>query len=366
MEFFDTLTLDAPRRTREGYLVASVKVARSGIQHYTGREVDPENKHGMRDRALVRVLRPEDEVFNADSLRSYAHRPVTINHPPVAVTADNWKEYSVGQTDAEVMRDGQFVRTSMVLMDAAAISAVEAGKREISQGYACDIDWTAGITNDGLEYDVSQRNIRANHTAMVDVARGGPELKIGDNAVTTKPVNIVLDGVSHTVQLEDAAAILVSQLQTKLTDAATALTTAQTQIGTLTASVSTKDGEIAGLTAKLADAAITPAKLDAAVAERAKVIDAAKKIFPALVSDGKTLADIRKEAVTHKIADAATMADAAIDGAFAALSATVAATDTMADGLRTMTPSPQGEKVVTDARAEMIANLKNPTATKAA
>lgn len=365
MEFFDRLTLDTPRRTGDGYLVASVRVARAGVQLYTGREVDPDNEHGMRDQAVVRVLRPEDEVFAADSLRSYAHKPVTINHPKEAVTADNIKQHFAGITDGEVLRDGQFVRTSIAVMDAAAIRAVDAGKREISQGYACDLDWTSGVTNDGLEYDVSQRNIRANHTAIVDVARGGPELKIGDNAVTLKPVTITIDGAAHTVQLDDAAAILVGQLQTKLTDAITRATTAETNVGTLTVQLSTKDGEIAGLTSKLTDAAITPAKLDAAVAERSKVIDAAKKIFPALVADGKTLAEIRKEAVTHKIADGATMADAAIDGAFAALSATVAdagTTDTLANGLRDMKPTPAGEKIVTDARAEMIAGLKNPNA----
>lgn len=363
MEFFDRLTLDAPRRTGDGYLVASVKVARTGIQEYTGREVDPKNEHGMRDRAVVRVYRPEDEVFSADSLRSFAHRPVTLNHPPVAVTADNWKEYAVGQTDSEVLRDGQFVRTSMVLMDAAAIDAVERGKREISQGYKCDLDWTPGITNDGLEYDVSQRNIRANHTAIVDMARGGPELRIGDNAVTTKPVTITLDGATHTVELSDAAAILVGQLQKRLEIADAKVVT----FDKLTSDLSTANGQIAALTQQVKDAAMTPTKLDQAVRDRAAVIDTAKRIAPALVADGKTDAEIRREAVKAKLGDAATsMDDSAISGAFAAYASAATTTDTMADGLRGVQPAPATEKIVTDARAEMVANLTNPRATKAA
>ncbi|MBP1845913.1 hypothetical protein J2046_004187 [Rhizobium petrolearium] len=63
MQLFDAVILDGLRRTQDGYLVADARVARTGIQLYTGPEVDPENKHGFRDKAVVRVYRPEEEVF---------------------------------------------------------------------------------------------------------------------------------------------------------------------------------------------------------------------------------------------------------------------------------------------------------------
>lgn len=351
MEFFDRLTLDAPRRTGDGYLVASVRVARTGIQIYSGREVDPENKHGMRDRAQVRVYRPADEVFSADSLRSYAHRPVTINHPPKGVNSDNWRDTAVGLTDSEVLRDGEFVRTSIAVMDAAAIQTVEGGQREISQGYTCDLAFETGVTNDGLEYDAVQRNIRANHTAIVDIARGGPELKIGDSQMN---MMITVDG--HQVEVSDAAAIAIGGLTAKLTAADARATAAETSVGTLTAAISTKDGEIAALKAQVADAALTPAKLDAAVAARAKVIDAAKRIFPAIVTDGKTDAAIRKEAVVSKIADAATMDDNGIAGAFAAL-AVADGTDVLADGIKNIKPTAPVVQQVADAHTKRKTDL---------
>jgi hypothetical protein len=364
MDFFDTLTLDGPRITSDGYLVASVKVARTGIQLYSGREVDPENKHGMRDKAQVRVYRSPEEVFSADSIRSFAYRPVTIDHPSEAVTADNWKDFSVGNTGGDVLRDGEFVRVPMVIMDAAAIKTVMDGKREISQGYTCDLAFEAGTTQDGLEYDVSQRTIRANHTAVVGLARGGPELRIGDSQVTLKMITV--DG--HQVEVSDAAAIAISGLQAKLADSETKRVAAETSVGTLTAAVSTKDGQITALTAQLADASMTPAKLDAAVAARAKVIDAAKKIFPAIVTDGKTDAAIRKEAVVHKIADAATMDDNGIIGAFTALAASVAdaGTDTLVDGIKNMKPTGTQAKQVADAHAKRANNLTNAWQTPAA
>jgi hypothetical protein len=366
MDFTDSLTIDGKwRKTADGYLVADVRAARTGVQSYTGREVDPENALGLRDMAVVSVYRPEETVFATDALKSFTSLPITNDHPNEAVNAENYRRYAVGDTGEDILRDGQFIRVPIMVKDAAAIRLIEGGKRQLSMGYSCTVVKQDGTTPDGLHYDAVQTSLRGNHLAIVSAARGGDQLTIGDSIVTLKPVTITLDGASHTVELSDAAAILVGQLQTKLTDALTRATTAETNVGTLTVQLSTKDGEIAGLTSKLTDAAITPAKLDAAVADRSKVIDAAKTIFPALVADGKTLAEIRKEAVTHKIADAATMADAAIDGAFAALSATIVdagTTDTLANGLRDMKPSVQGEKLVSDARAEMIAGLKNPNA----
>lgn len=349
MYLIDRITFDAPRRTNDGYMAATVRVARTGIQQYLPAEVDPKNEHGMRDRGVVRVYRPEDEVFNGDSMASAAHRPVTVDHPSEAVTADNWRKYSVGMIGGEVARDGEFLVVPMAVMDAEAIKAIESGKREISQGYNCDFDWTAGVTKDGLEYDAIQRNIRHNHTAIVGLARGGHELRIGDDMPDIKLTQIVRDGVP--VDVNDAAKIVIDGLDAKLA-------AANVQIGTLTATVSTKDGEIAALRTQLADAAITPAKLDAAVAARAKVIDAAKRIFPAIVTDGKTDAAIRKEAVVHKMADAATMDDNAIFGAFSALAASATVTDNKtADAVRTIVPTADAmtaAKAAQDKRREAL------------
>ena len=140
--------------------------------------------------------------------------------------------------------------------------------------------------------------------------------------MTTKPVTITIDGKSHVVDLSDAAAILVGNLQTALDAAATSLATANTKIGELTATISTKDGEIAALTKRATDAEAVD--LDKVAADRAALIDAAKKIFPALDAKGKSASDIRKLTVEHKLGDAAkNMDDNAVSGAFAALSASI-------------------------------------------
>jgi hypothetical protein len=79
------------RLTRDGYLTANVRIARTGIQTYTAGEL------GLTDRAasdIVSVYRPASEVFHQDAMRSMAHRPITDGHPREAVTADNWLQYA--------------------------------------------------------------------------------------------------------------------------------------------------------------------------------------------------------------------------------------------------------------------------------
>lgn len=169
------------RVTRDGYLVATPRIARTGIQDYLGSEV------GRPDMPRVRVYRPESEVFSDATVRSMAHRPVTNDHPPVPVDKTNWKRYAVGVTADEVMRDGNFARVPMMLADEAAIADLEAGKSQLSLGYSTDLDWTPGVTADGQQFDAVQRNIRVNHLAVVSRARGGDKLVIGDADGKTCP-----------------------------------------------------------------------------------------------------------------------------------------------------------------------------------
>lgn len=179
IQLFDRVTFDAKdvRRTADGYLTATPRVARTGIQVYSGAEL------GRPEMDSVLVYRPEEEVFHKDALASYAYRPVTNDHPPELVTADNWKKYSVGQLGGEVARDGEFVRVPFALMDSNAIKDFESGKRELSCGYTCDLEWTPGVNKAGEMYDAIQRTIRQNHNAMVDAARGGAKLRIGDGGL---------------------------------------------------------------------------------------------------------------------------------------------------------------------------------------
>lgn len=168
-----TAALDGYRITGDGYLVADVRFARVGIQTYSGIEMD------RRELAVVGVYRPVAEVFSADAMRSFAGRPVTLGHPLDAVSSDTWKQHAVGRMGDEITRDGDYVRGTIIVQDAAAIDMIKQGTRELSAGYNCSILWQDGQTPGGQAYKAVQQRIRGNHVAIVDKARAGAACRIG-------------------------------------------------------------------------------------------------------------------------------------------------------------------------------------------
>lgn len=169
----DTVSMGGVHRTAEGYLLANARASRSGIQQYMGSEL------GRPDLGMVNVYRPEAEVFARSSLDTFSKLPITVDHPSTPVDAKNWRQLAVGTTGDEVLRDGEHLKIGLKITDIEAVQAIEAGKRELSVGYEAEIDWQDGIAPDGTPYQAVQRNIRANHIAVVAQGRARTA-RIGD------------------------------------------------------------------------------------------------------------------------------------------------------------------------------------------
>lgn len=190
--------------TDEGFLRVPGNVARTGIQQYLARELqlpgDPNR--------IVRVYRPADEVFNADSLASYDGTDVTVNHPDGLVNSENFRKVSAGVVRGvgRMAADGIHVECDLIVKDASAINSLNSGKCELSVGYTAEYDETPGVTADGEPYDFIQRNIKVNHVALVDRARAGSTAKVFDNEPTggTMPVLITTDS-GRAVDVADPA-----------------------------------------------------------------------------------------------------------------------------------------------------------------
>lgn len=372
--FIDRAQTSGVRKIADGYLVADVLCARTGIQVYQGSEV------GKPELDVVRVFRPEAEVFAKDSLNTYAHRPVTDNHPAEPVNAKNWKRLSKGQTGGDVVRDGQFVRVQMMLMDAESIADYENnGAREISMGYSAEIVFGDGATPDGEKYDAYLKDIRINHLARVPAARGGERLRIGDwrapdfddqrdkpkdttmtNEVKTQTV--LVDGLS--VLTTDAGAQAITLLQGKLKDADSAkaklVSDHAAAIAAKDADLAKKDAEIDGLKGKQ----LSDAQIDDRVKARADLIATAKSIADADYT-GKSDADIRKSAVVAKLGDAAVKdkPEAYIAARFDIL-ADESAKDPVRKELGDRKTVTQGASDPAAARKQMIADMQSAHITK--
>ena len=178
----DRLTLDAPRRTADGYLAVRARASRTGVYQYAGHEVDPDNKHGLRDQAVVNVLRDDAAVFDKRAVHSFIGKPITDDHPREAVTASNWREHGRGVVMGAI-RDGDHLAFDLILMDAGTIAKVEAGKAELSNGYSASLEFGDFDGPGGVKCQARQASITGNHIAIVDRGRAGPSCRIGDVAI---------------------------------------------------------------------------------------------------------------------------------------------------------------------------------------
>ncbi len=330
--------------TDAGYLEANARTARTGVQQYMGAEL------GRPDLGVVNVYRDEADVFSRASLNTFSKLPITNDHPPGrVVNADNWKELAVGTTGDEVLRDGEYLKVGLKITDAAAVQAVKEGKRELSVGYSTEIVWQDGVAPDGTKYQALQKNITANHIAIVNRGRAGSQARIGDSwgavpvqdfqpgdlpntekgghmSDQTKPVALG-DSVVQ-VAVSDVAA-----LERFKTDSAKALADANTAYA---AAIADKDEQIGKLKADLKtaqDAAVID--VDALVAARTDLVSKVKAIDASIDPAGKSDAELRKAAVAAKLGDEAVKdaPEAEITGMFKAIAKDATPGNPVADAI---------------------------------
>lgn len=255
---FDRMPLRATR-TAEGFVQDTAVLTRTGIFEYR-----------QPNGSIRREYRPPEEVFHTDSLASYKGKPITIGHPGL-VTSKNAKLHTCGACLGEGRADGNDVLGDLMIYDT---SAIDAGAKELSNGYTLDLDETPGEIN-GERYDAVQRNIRVNHIALVPRGRAGnarlnldaADADTTEEDTTMTMVKVRLDsGISYDAAPEVANAFDASQ---KAVQAATA-----------DADKERARADAAEAKLKDAEAATDKIRQDAAVAAKArlKLEDSATKV----------------------------------------------------------------------------------------
>lgn len=166
MKMLCTVKLSPHRyKTPEGYLYCKdAIIARTGKQTYMKSEII----EGSDSDEYIEVDRKPEQVFDEKTMASFENAPLTIEHPSVSVSPENYKELSVGHV--QNIRRGKFegqdvLFADILVNDIEAIELIESGDMtELSCGYDCDI--TSG---DNPE----QINIRGNHVALCEQGRAG-------------------------------------------------------------------------------------------------------------------------------------------------------------------------------------------------
>jgi hypothetical protein len=310
----DLLGITSRHVTDEGYLIAPGMISRAGnVQEYAANELGLPGGD-----KVIRLYRPPEEVFAQDSYRSFEGKPITDNHPRHDVHAGNWKEMAaagvvVGDVHGVKPGDGGLAGT-VIVRDVAAVRKVVEGKAQLSNGYDFELDLTPGVSPAGEKYDGVQRQIRGNHTAIVDMARGGSSCRIADHRKGDRPMGMIklaLDGFS--VDLEEQTATIVQRVvndatkrATDATAAATAAetraTTAETQVADLKEAATKSATDHAAKLAEIEAKVVKPEKIQELVVERTKLVADAAKLAPDYKPESKAPEVIRAEVVAHVLA----------------------------------------------------------------
>jgi len=132
------------------------------------------------DGTIRRELVTHETLFNSDSMASLRGVPVTNEHPPELITPKNYSKYSSGSV-TESKREDNALAVSLSINNDAAIEAVKSGKKELSCGYAVELEHKPG-TWQGKHYDAIQTKRIYNHLAIVNKGRAGSECRLNLDA----------------------------------------------------------------------------------------------------------------------------------------------------------------------------------------
>lgn len=185
IRLYDKVTFDLKSSVREkmpnGYLyVRKNNLTKNQVSPYMGHELGALDEVGWNPEKQYGILRDGDEL--AKAAPAYRALPLLMGHWDT--TPENLpKETIIGSIGTNVCYDGGYIQGDLVVWDAEAIRAIEAGEiQELSCGYAYDLDPTPGDF-EGTAYDGVMRNIRPEHVALVEAGRAGSEVRVADEAL---------------------------------------------------------------------------------------------------------------------------------------------------------------------------------------
>lgn len=216
-------------------------ISKAGIFPYSGRQL---GLTGPEADQVFRVLRPPEELADPECIESFKLIPWIDEHVMLGPVAQGKTDRAVPAERKGVqgvIGEDVFFKDGTLFANIKAFSGtlaalIQAGKRELSAGYRCIYDRTAGVWN-GLPYDAVQRKIRGNHLALVQEGRMGPDVAVMDRLTFTfdaKEIEMPETQKNQGGAASGAGAMTLEQLVTvvgeiapqvaKLTEAMAALT----------------------------------------------------------------------------------------------------------------------------------------------
>lgn len=175
-------TFDADGRMH----VDEANISKATVNPYWGREInsvmngtpgwqslDPDRKYHL--------LRDPDELKKA--VKTFNGLPILSRHVPISADAHK-PELVIGSTGTDAEFEKPYLKNSLVFWPRSAIDKIEDGvEKQLSAAYKYVADMTPG-TYEGRHYDGIMRQIIGNHVALVPEGRAGPDVAVGDSALS--------------------------------------------------------------------------------------------------------------------------------------------------------------------------------------
>lgn len=156
-------------------------LTRVQVAPYLGREISGWQAQGLDPERMYHAYRPPEELSSAETIKSINGIPIHLEHHDDAGEPED-KKTRVGTTGTDGAFNAPFLMNSLHIFDQDAINRINDGSmKELSLAYTYIPEFKSGVTDDGEKYDFIQRQIRANHLALVENGRAGPSVKVSDS-----------------------------------------------------------------------------------------------------------------------------------------------------------------------------------------
>ena len=300
-------------KTPQGFMICKdVTLAKPMVKEYYAGELGITD--GFEPTDIINIYTPPDVLFGQSVIDGFTASDVAMQHPKGnQLNSDNYKEHVIG-TAKNVRAENGYLVADLTIKDKWAIEAIEYDDiKQISLGYAAELDMTAGQTETGQAYHGQWVGMVADHVAVVREGRCGDDCKIGDKQTVIKPEvksmkvkigNLEFDvgdnnTLAQAIQAQSQELDALKKGELKVGDQAISLS----QVDVVQAVVSKLVGDnesLKELCDELEAKQTTPEQIEQLVADRVATISNANKIDDKFVTDGKSVEQIKREIVASK------------------------------------------------------------------
>lgn len=177
---FDRAPSARTKNPLNGWLdVKDCRISKANVCPYLGREIPDWQKLGLNPDEIYPLYRDAAALEAAAS--TFERAPLMLHH--VAVTANNPNKDKIIGAISNVRWMAPYLVADLTVWDGDGIEAIESERQqELSPGYHYKPEMTSGVAPDGTPYAGRMLKIDANHLAIVDTGRTGPDVFVNDHA----------------------------------------------------------------------------------------------------------------------------------------------------------------------------------------